>query len=238
MISPSVRDPYKNRVLASFPLDEIARIAPHLLPLTFKSGQILHEAGQVVETIYFPEDAICSLVTPLKDGSMLEAGIIGRDGFVGTAALLGTGHSLLQSMIQLPGQGFSISAKILLDPSSPSHEEVRKSLNQSVYAMLTQTAQTAACSRVHGLEERLARWLLMCQDRTQTDELSITHEFLAVMLGTGRTTVTQTAALLRRAGLIEYSRGRVTVKDRPGLEAAACECYATVHDEYARLGLL
>ena len=104
--------------------------------------------------------------------------------------------------------------------------------------MLTQTAQTAACNRVHGLEERLARWLLMCQDRTQTDELSITHEFLAVMLGTGRTTVTQTAALLRRAGLIEYSRGRVTVKDRPGLEAAACECYAAVHDEYARLGLL
>ncbi|MGA3009828.1 MAG: Crp/Fnr family transcriptional regulator [Terracidiphilus sp.] len=238
MISPSVRDPYKNRVLASFPLDEIARIAPHLLPLTFKSGQILHEAGQVVETIYFPEDAICSLVTPLKDGSMLEAGIIGRDGFVGTAALLGTGHSLLQSMIQLPGRGFSIPAKVLLDPSSPYPEKVRRSMNRSVHALLAQTAQTAACNRVHGLEERLARWLLMCHDRKQSDEVHITHEFLAVMLGTGRTTVTQTANLLRSVGLIEHSRGRLTIKDRQALEGAACECYTVVHREYVRLGLL
>jgi CRP-like cAMP-binding protein len=238
MRSKSVEGPYHNRVLASLPREEIIRIAPHLRAIHFKSGQILHEAGQLVEDLYFPEDAVCSLVTSMEDGSMLEAGIIGRDGFVGAAALLGTGHSVLRSMIQLPGQGFSVKARIVLDNSSPTQEAVRIALNRSVYALLIQTSQTAACNRIHGLEERMARWLLMCHDRKQNDELPITHEFLAVMLGTGRSTVTLTATLLRRAGLIEYSRGRLTIKDRQGLEDSACECYATVHSEYVRLGLL
>jgi CRP-like cAMP-binding protein len=238
MRSKSVEGPYHNRVLLSLPPEEITRIAPHLVAVNFKSGQILHESGQFVDTMYFPEDAVCSLVTPMKDGSMLEAGIIGREGFVGASALLGTGHSLLRSMIQLPGLGFSIKAKILLDNSSPAPESVRIALNRSLHALLTQTSQTAASNRIHGLEERLSRWLLMCHDRKQSDILSITHEFLAVMLGTGRSTVTQTATLLRRAGLIEYSRGRVTIKDRQGLEDSACECYAVVHREYVRLDLL
>jgi CRP-like cAMP-binding protein len=238
MQSLSVSNVYENRILASLPLNEIDRIAPHLIPIDFKSGQILHESGQLVETIYFLENAICSLVTLMKDGRMLEAGIIGRDGFVGTEALLGTGCSSLQSMIQLAGRGFGIKPKILLDPSSPFHEEIRKTMHRSIHALLVQTSQTAGCNRIHGLEQRMARWLLMCHDRTQIDEFSITHEFLAVMLGTGRSAVTLTATTLRNAGLIEYVRGRLTVKDRKGLEDAACECYAACHSEYARLGLL
>jgi CRP-like cAMP-binding protein len=238
MRSLSARNPHGNRILASLAPNEINRIAPHLRPVVFKNGQILHAPGEMVETIYFLEDAVCSLVTPMKDGSMLEAGIIGRDGFVGSAALLEVGCSMLQSMVQPPGRGFGIQATILLDPSSPSHVETLKALHRSIHALLIQTSQTAGCNRIHGIEERMARWLLMCHDRTQIDEFPITHEFLAVMLGTGRSTVTLVATLLRRAGLIEYSRGRMTVKDREGLEGAACECYSAVHREYVRLGLL
>jgi CRP-like cAMP-binding protein len=228
---------FKNRVLASLPPDLMKRLAPHLNAVTLKLNRTLHDPGQMVETVYFLEEGICSVVVTMETGSTIEVGITGRDGFVGMPAVLGTGHSPNRSFIQIPGHGFSVRAKVLQEMSETS-PELRLRLQRVVQGMLVQTAQTAACNRVHELEERLARWLLMCQDRVQSNELPITQEFLAMMLGTRRTTVTVAAGILHKAGLIAYSRGLVTIKDRGRLEHAACECYRIIRDEYLRLDLL
>jgi CRP-like cAMP-binding protein len=238
MKSPSLRRSYRNSLLASLPALAIKRLAPHLVPLTFKRNQILHDPGQTIETVYFLEDGICSIVVAMEDGSTVEVGIIGRDGFVGLPAVLGTGHTPNRSFIQLPGSGFSVAAKTLREQLSETSGELRLCLQRGIQGLLVQTAQTAACNRVHELEERLARWLLMCRDRVQADRLPITHEFLAMMLGTRRSTVTVAAGILHRAGLIEYSRGHVLILRHEGLEEVACECYGIIRDEYARLGLL
>ena len=238
MESPDVRKQYKNKMLASLAASQIERIATHLSPRVFKRGQTLYNAGQRVDTIYFLENGICSIVVTMADGSSIETGIIGRDGFVGLPAVLGTGQSLGRSFIQIAGSGYAIEARTLLEEAQDVTGNLRLCLQRGVQALLTQTAQTAACNRVHDLQQRLARWLLMCHERVQSDDLSITHEFLATMLGTNRSSVTVAAGILNKAGLIDYSRGKVEIKNRQGLEEAACECYAIVHDEYMRLGLL
>ena len=232
-----VRGPYKNSLLASLPALEIERLKPHFLPVTLSVNQTLHDAGEKVDTVYFLEDGICSIVAEMESGSTIEVGIIGRDGFVGMAAVLDAGRATNRSYMQIPGYGFSIKAKVLRARCDES-AELRSSLLRGVQSLLVQTSQTAACNRVHELEERLARWLLMCHDRIQADFLPITHEFLGMMLGTRRTSVTVAAGMLQKAGLIAYSRGHVTIEDRDGLKDVACECYQVVQDEYARLGLL
>ncbi len=235
--SPEVKGPYKNRLLASLTPPDIARIAPHLSPVTLAVNQTLHDAGAKVETIYFIEDGICSIVATMESGSTIEVGIIGRDGFVGTAAVLDTGRATNRAYMQIPGHGYSIKTKILREQCAES-PELLSWLLKGVQALLVQTSQTAACNRVHELDERLSRWLLMCHDRMQADFLPITHEFLGMMLGTRRTSVTVAAGMLQKAGLIAYTRGHVTIENRNGLKDAACECYQVVHNEYLRLGLL
>jgi CRP-like cAMP-binding protein len=237
MKSNSVTQQYKNRILASLPADEMKRLAPHLSTVMLKMNRTLHDSGQMVDTVYFLEEGICSTVVTMQAGNTIEVGITGRDGFVGLPAMLGTGHSPNRSFMQIPGNGFSVKAKILREQSEESCE-LRRCLHAGIQGMLVQTAQTAACNRVHELEERLARWLMMCHERVQSDHLHITHEFLAMMLGTRRTTVTVAAGMLHKAGLIAYSRGHVTIQNREGLRDAACECYQIIHNEYARLGLL
>jgi CRP-like cAMP-binding protein len=234
----SMRKSYKNRVLASLPANEIERLAPHLSPRIFKRNQILFNPGQKVDSVYFLEEGICSMVVTMENGSSIEVGVIGRDGYVGLPAVLGTGHSPVRSFIAIPGSGYAIEAKILMDQSRDGSRALLAGLLRGVQGLLMQTAQTAACNRVHELEERLARWLLMCQERVQLDNLPITHEFLAMMLGTNRSSVTVAAGMLHKAGLIGYSRGHVRITNRKGLEDATCECHAVVHDEYVRLGLL
>lgn len=234
---PDSQSAYRNRLLASLPALEIQRLAPHLSEVKLSVNQTLHDAGSKIDTIYFPEDGICSLVAEMESGSTIEVGIIGRDGFVGTAAVLDTGRAANRAYMQIPGHGFSIKAKVLREQSEES-PELRSKLLRGIQALLVQTAQTAACNRVHELEERLARWLLMCHDRIQSNHLAITHEFLGMMLGTRRTSVTVAAGMLQKAGLIAYTRGHVTIENREGLKDAACECYQVVQDEYLRLGLL
>ncbi len=235
-VSVGVR-PYKNRVLASLPADEIKRLQPHLTPVTLPINRTLHEPGQMVDTLYFLEEGICSVVVAMENGNTVEVGITGRDGFVGLPAVLETCHSPNRSFIQIPGYGFSMKATVLRELGGAS-SQLNLVLKRAVQGLLVQTAQTAACNRVHELHERLARWLLMCEDRIQSDDLPITQEFLAMMLGTRRTTVTVAAGMLHKAGLIEYSRGHVMIRNRERLKQAACECYQIIHDEYARLGLL
>jgi CRP-like cAMP-binding protein len=237
MKSTSVSKPYKNRVLASLPATEMKRLAPHLLPVTLKMNRTLHDADEMVDTVYFLEQGVCSHVLTMETGNTVEVGITGRDGFVGLPAVLDAGRSPHRSFMQIPGHGFSVKAKILREQSDAS-SELRSCLQRAIQGLLVQTAQTAACNRVHELEERLARWLMMCHDRVQSDDLPMTHEFLATMLGTRRSTVTVAAGMLHKAGLIAYSRGHVTIQNREGLRDAACECYQTVYDEYVRLGLL
>ncbi len=237
MKSIPVPQKYNNRVLASLPPAEIKRLAPHLSPVTLKLNRTLHDSGQTVDTVYFLEQGVCSHVVTMEAGNTVEVGITGRDGFVGLPAILGTGHSLNRSFMQIPGHGFYLRASILREQAEAS-AELRQRLQRYIQALLLQTAQTAACNRVHELEERLARWLMMCCDRVGSDHLPITHEFLAMMLGTRRSTVTVAAGMLQKAGLIEYSRGLVTIQDRDGLTRSACECYRIIRDEYARLGLL
>jgi CRP-like cAMP-binding protein len=236
MESNIVASLYKNRLLALLPAADIERLAPHLSPVTLKINRTLHDAGQTVDTVYFLEDGVCSIVATMVSGNTVEVGIIGREGFVGLPAVLGTQASPNRAFMQIAGHGYSIKAKVLQDHSDAS-KELRLLLQRAVQGLFVQTAQTAACNRVHELEERLARWLLMCQDRVQSDQIHITHEFLSMMLGTRRTSVTVAAGTLSKAGIIAYSRGLVTIQNREKLENAACECYRAVQAEYLRLGL-
>jgi CRP-like cAMP-binding protein len=151
--------------------------------------------------------------------------------------LLGTGRSRNCAFMQIPGAGYKVNAAILRQQLEDSGG-LRMWLMRGVQALLTQAAQTAACNRVHEIEERLARWLLMCQIRTQIDELPLTHDFLATMLGTRRSTVSLASGVLQKAGLITHKRGTIKIEDSKGLQAAACECYAAVEEEYTRLQLL
>lgn len=229
---------FKNRLLAFLPAAEMHRLAPHLSPVTFRQGQLLHDALQPVDTVYFIEEGLCSIVAVMENGSSVEVGIIGHEGFVGLPAVLSAGSSPNRSIIQISGHGFAIHAETLRRQCSEGSSHLHAALLRAAYGLLTQTEQTAACNRLHDVEKRLARWLLMCHARVQTNRLAITHELLGVMLGTRRSTVSIAAGKLHKAGLIEYSRGYVTIQNRRGLEAAACECYRTLMNEYSRLSLL
>jgi len=224
-------------LLGSMSASDIARLAPHLSLVDLPRNQTLHAPGKTVEMVYFLEDGICSVVAAMAGGETVEVGIVGRDGFVGFPAVLGTDSMPNRCFMQIPGYGFRVKSAILAEQSEAS-STLRACLFRSLQGQLVQTAQTAACNRVHNLHRRLARWLLMCRDRVQTDCVVITQELLATMLGTRRSSVTVAARILQKAGLITYTRGHVTIEDLAGLKDAACECYQVAHDEYVRLGLL
>jgi CRP-like cAMP-binding protein len=237
MFTHAPSDTYKNRLLTSLPRDVIQLLAPHLTLVDLPRNRTLQEANLVAEGAYFLEGGICSIVATMENGMSVEVGLIGREGFVGAAAVLDSGPSPHRHFMQVPGYGFRIKAKVLkglADTCTP----LRVSLLRAVQGLLVQTAQTAACNRLHDLQERLARWLLMCRDGVQSDQILLTQEFLATMLGTRRSSVTVAAGMLQKAGLIASTRGHVAILNPAGLADAACECYAIVHSEYVRLGLL
>ncbi len=232
----NLRNPlYKNRILASLPSDEIARLAPHLKPLALEQEKVLLNGN--FSYAYFLEDGIASVVITVEDGSTVEVGVVGIDGVVGLAALLGARSAPRRTFIQIAGSGFRIPGKVLKEEFERDGQ-LRQHLQRYVQAFLTQTSQTAVCNRLHSIEERLARWLLTCHDRMKTNRLQLTQEFLGQMLGASRTTVTLAAGLLHHAGIIDYTRGVVTIRQRKQLEQTACECYGTVRDEFRRLKLL
>jgi len=234
-MNPPNRQHYKNRVLASLPRSEINRLAPHLAPVTLKLRTQLLDGR--ADYAFFLEEGLASVVLPMKDGSTVEVGVIGKDGVVGLPILLGAGRMPGETFIQVEGSGFRIQAKRLKEEFERPGE-LRRHLHKYLMANLVQSAQNAACNRLHPIAERLARWVLTCHDLVQSDRMPLTHEFLAQMLGAPRTTVTLAAGMLHQAGLIDYSRGHVTIKNRSGLEEAACECYGIVRNEFRRLGLL
>jgi CRP-like cAMP-binding protein len=226
---------YKNRVLAALPKAEIARLAPHLSPVNLKvRAQLLDGRADYA---YFMEEGLASVVLTLAGGATVEVGVVGIDGVVGLPVLLGAVSMPGETFIQVEGSGFRISAKRLKNEFE-RNGQLRSHLQKYVLANLVQSAQNAACNRLHTIGERLSRWILTCHDRVQSDRMPLTHEFLGQMLGAPRTTVTLAAGMLHEAGLIDYSRGHVTIRNRQKLEDSACECYRTVRDEFQRLGLL
>lgn len=233
-MNPPARQ-YKNRVLASLPREDINRLTPHLSPVILKVRTKLLDG--TADHAYFMEDGLASVVLTMTDGSTVEVGVIGIDGVVGLPIILGAGTMPGETFIQVAGSGYRMPAEQLkaeYDLAGP----LRSYLEKYMFALMIQSAQGAACNRLHTISERLARWILTCHDRIQSDHMPLTHEFLGQMLGAPRTTVTLAAGMLNHAGLIDYSRGHVTIKNREGLEHVACECYATVRNEFLRLGLL
>lgn len=226
---------YKNRILAALPKAEIDRLKPHLSPVTLKVRTQLMDGH--ADHAYFLEAGLASVVLTLANGTTVEVGVVGVDGVVGLPVLLGALTMPGETFIQVAGSGYRIDAKLLKDEFERSGQ-LRGHLQKYLLANLVQSAQYAACNRLHTISERLSRWILTCHDRIQSDRMPLTHEFLGQMLGSPRSTVTLAAGMLHEAGLIDYSRGHVTIKNRPKLEDVTCECYRTVRDEYHRLGLL
>jgi CRP-like cAMP-binding protein len=228
---------YHNRILASLPKREIDRLAPHLSPLEFKQNDSLAGSGERGPYAYFLEEGMASIVTTLNDGSTVEVGVVGKDGVVGFPALLGTLSMPLNTFIQIAGSGFRIKAERLKE-AFERPGRLRAYLQRYLQLQFVQVAQSSACNRFHDAEERLARWILTCQDKIGSDYLPLKHEFLGQMLGTGRSTVTLAAGVLQEAGLIDYARGKITIRNRAGLERVACECYRIIRNESQRLARL
>jgi CRP-like cAMP-binding protein len=234
-MKPPKKQAYRNHVLAALPKAEINRLKPHLSPVTLEQQHTLLDG--TASHGYFMEQGIASVVVTLKNGDTVEVGIIGIDGVVGVPILLGTEGAPGRTFIQIAGSGFRIEADIL-KKEFERPGKLRQHLQRYMQGFMVQAAQTAACNRLHNIEERLARWLLSCRDRMESDQLRLTHDFLGQMLGASRTTVTLAAGLLHRAGMIDYCRGVVTVTNRAALEQTACECYSIVRNEFQRLALL
>lgn len=217
----------ENRILLAIPDNEFRAIRPHLEPVELESHRILHEAHEVLEYAYFPNDGLLSLVVVLAEGKTVEAGIIGKEGLVGMPAIAGLSRSPLREVAQITGDGLRIPAATLRDLLATA-PRLHHELEHFSVVLGLQVAQTAGCNRLHDVEKRLARWLLMAQDRVSSELLPITHDFLATMLGTDRPSVSLTAGVLQKARVIEYSRGSVKILNRAELERTACECYGVI----------
>jgi len=224
-----------NRILAALPEESLERLAPHLEPVSVALKEPIFEAREPVRHALLPLDCVLSFVTPIGPRDAVEIATVGNEGIAGLSAFLGTEWMPYRAFAQVPGQALRVGADVLAEQAAQD-EELSAVLKRYTQALLTQVAQSTACNSVHGVEERCARWLLMTHDRVGlASQFPMTQEFLATMLGVRRATVTVAAGALQQAGVIRYSRGKITVVDRPGLEAASCECYATVREELDRL---
>jgi CRP-like cAMP-binding protein len=230
--SPS--DPDQNRLLAVLPQPERERLFPHLEKIKMPLGKVLYESGGQMSHVYFPATAIISLLSVMDNGSSAEIAIVGYEGIVGVALFLGGETMPSRAVVQSAGIAFRLPGPLLQQEFNRSGP-LQHLLLRYTMAFLAQMAQTAVCNRHHTIDQQLCRWLLLSLDRLPSNELSMTQELIANMLGVRREGVTVAAGKLHNAGLISYSRGRITVLDRPGLEARVCECYGVVRDEFARL---
>jgi len=228
--------PVSNRILLSICDSDYGSLRPHLESVSLPNHLVLHEAGGKLEFAYFPNRGLISLVVVMNNGKTAEAGIVGNEGFTGTLAAVGLSRSTLQAVVQITGDGFRVEVGALQNTlESAPHLQLMLSRYAAIRGM--QVAQTAACNRLHDIKQRLARWLLMTQDRVDSGSLPITHDFLATMLGTDRPSVSLAAGLLQRKKLIEYTRGAVKIVNRKKLEDSACECYGVIRRYDGELGL-
>jgi CRP-like cAMP-binding protein len=223
-----------NLFLASLARGDLERLRPHLERVSLPSRMVLYEMGQPVEHCTFTDGGMTSLVIRLEDGTAVEAGVVGKEGFSGLSALMGAETAGHTSMVQIPGFGARIRPGILREAMLKSPALLDRVLRYA-QALNTQISQTAACNAHHDLQERLARWLLMAHDRAESDTLPLTQEFISIMLAVRRPGVTVAARSLQGTGAIEYERGRIVVLDRKRLEEASCECYGIVRRQFQQL---
>ncbi|MDJ0647274.1 MAG: Crp/Fnr family transcriptional regulator [Xenococcaceae cyanobacterium MO_188.B19] len=223
-----------NQILAALPQSEYQRLAPHLKQVSLFGGKVLQEPNEPIKEIYFPNQAMISLVSIMSDGSTTEIGLIGNEGMAGLPAILGGNSTTSRSIVQIPGSAMVLPAEVLKREFHRAGK-LQELLLIYTQALLTQVSQSAACNRQHTIEARLARWLLSVQDCVLSDELPLTQEFIANMLGTRRSGVTVAAGTLQKAGMIRYNRGKITITNQKDLETTACECYRLVQREFIRL---
>ena len=233
-LMPASQSPNQNHLLAALPTAEFERLAPHLEPVELLLGDVLYESGGLLQHVYFPTTAILSLHYVMENGSSSEIAGVGNEGVLGISLFMGGHTTPSRAVVQTGGQGYRLSAQLMLQ------EFKRAGLMQQLMlrytqALITQMSQTAACNRHHSLVQQLCRWLLLTLDRMATNELIMTQELVASMLGVRREGVTEAAGKLQQAGVISYRRGHITVIDRKGLESQVCECYDVVKKEFARL---
>jgi len=228
--------PVSSLILLSISESDYSSLRPHLEYVSLPNHLVLHEAGGKLEFAYFPNRGLISLVVVMKDGRTAEAGIVGNEGFTGTLAAVGLSRSPLHTVVQITGDGFRVEVGALQNTlQTAPHLQMMLSRYAAIRGM--QVAQTAACNRLHDIGQRLARWLLMTQDRVDSGSLPITHDFLATMLGTDRPSVSEAAGVLQKKKLIEYTRGAVKIVNRKKLENSACECYRVMQQYDGELGL-
>jgi CRP-like cAMP-binding protein len=227
-------DPLTNQLLAALPPTEWERWLPQLERVTMPLGQVVYESGRSLSHVVFPTTAIVSLLYVMENGASAEIAVVGREGVVGVALFMGGETTPSRAVVQSAGHGFRLKAALLKDEFGRFGPTMHLLLRYT-QALITQMAQTAVCNRHHSVDQQLCRWLLLSLDRLSSNELSMTQELIANMLGVRREGVTEAAGKLQEAGLIQYRRGRITVLDRPGLEARACECYQVVKTEVDRL---
>jgi CRP-like cAMP-binding protein len=224
----------ENRILACFPEEELKDLRPHFEQVSLSHGQHVIVPDEPIRDIYFPLNCLLSLVTVMEDGSSVESGTIGREGMSGVPVILDAGTTTMPTFTQVPGQAIKVKANVVKDVYSKG-AALHKLLNRYMHTVIVTGSQSAACNALHKVEARLCRWLLMSSDGIGSDEIGLTHEFLATMLGVRRAGVTQAAGKLQDKGLIRYHRGNVLILKRQELEEAACECYQATKEEYDRL---
>jgi CRP-like cAMP-binding protein len=224
----------QNLLIAALPAAEAQRWLPLLESVNLPLGLVLHESGSTLSHVYFPTTAIVSLLYVLASGASAEIAVVGNEGIVGVSLFMGGESTTSRAVVQSAGKGYRLNSRVMKDEFNRAGPVLHLLLRYT-QALITQMAQTAVCNRHHPLDQQLCRWLLLSLDHLPDNELVMTQELIANMLGVRREGVTEGALKLQQAGLIRYTRGRITVLDRPGLEKRSCECYSVVKKEYARL---
>jgi CRP-like cAMP-binding protein len=233
-MSEPVHDPQQNHLLSAFSPAERRRIFPHLQLVPMPLGKVLYESGDVMRHVYFPTDSIVSMLYVLADGASAEISVVGNEGLIGIALFMGGETTPSRAIVQSAGFAYRLNGQQLKEEFHRSGE-MQLLLLRYTQALITQMAQTAVCNRHHSVDQQLCRWLLLSLDRLASNELIMTQELIANMLGVRREGVTEAAGKLDKLGVIRYARGRITVLDRPKLEQLCCECYAVVKKESDRL---
>ena len=233
---PPVTSQAKNRILAALPSGEFRRLAAHLTTVAVRTKQMLYKQGEHIEHVYFPNGGVVSITAVLPDGTTVEAATVGDEGMLGVEAFL-TDDAIApgETLVQVPDTSMERLGVDAFRRELAEHGALYRLMGQYTQVFIAQMVQTTACNVLHPVQQRCARWLLMTHDRMHEQDFRLSHEFMSVMLGVQRPTVSAVAATLQHAGLIRYTHGRVTVRDRKGLEAAACQCYPTIRAHYNRL---